>query len=252
MTAMPEGSRRVGSMIVVRACKVALVAAIALFFTCVALGNMTDYDSNWQFVQHVLSMDTTFPNSTLHWRAVTNSTLQHAAYWLIIGMQAATAALLLLGTLSLFVAIGKAEFARARALAVAGLTVGLLLYMVGFVTIGGEWFAMWQSATWNGQQKAFELIAMIGAVLLVLLLPRRPGRGSSFVPWPEHGARTTSCQITLRVMRLPTARSARGRPLGDHLCRKFGRVRFPAQAPTTRLALRILGGQTPSPGSASR
>jgi predicted small integral membrane protein len=180
MTVMPEGSRGVGSMIVVRTCKVALVAAIALFFTCVAFGNITDYDSNWQFVQHVLSMDTTFPNSKLHWRAVTDNTLQHAAYWLIIGTQAATAALLWLGTLSLCAAIRRADFARARALAVAGLTVGLLLYMAGFVTIGGEWFAMWQSATWNGQQKAFEFIAMIGAVLLVLLLPEETGSGLEF------------------------------------------------------------------------
>src|SRR3954447_21169719 len=177
MTAMPDAHRVTALMIVVRACKVALVAAVALFFTCVAFGNITDYDSNWQFVQHVLSMDTTFPNSKLHWRAVTDSDLQHAAYWLIIGMQAATAVLLWLGTLSLFATIGRAEFARARALAVAGLTVGLLLYMVGFVTIGGEWFAMWQSVTWNGQQKAFEFIAMISAVLIVLLLPDQAGSG---------------------------------------------------------------------------
>ena len=171
MTVMPEGSQGVGSIIVVRACKVALVAAIALFFTCVAFGNITDYDSNWQFVQHVLSMDTTFPNSKLHWRAVTDSTLQHAAYGLIIGMQAATAALLWLGTLSLFAAIGRAEFARARALAVAGLTLGLLLYMVGFVTIGGEWFEMWQSATWNGQEAAFRFYVTILAVLIYVNQP---------------------------------------------------------------------------------
>src|SRR3954449_222928 len=107
-------------MVVVRACKVALVAALALFFTCVAFGNITDHDSNWEFVQHVLSMDTTFPNSKLHWRAVTDSNLQHAAYWLIIGTQAATAALLWLGTFSLFATIGGAEFVRARALAVVG------------------------------------------------------------------------------------------------------------------------------------
>ena len=180
MTVMPEGSRGVGSMIVVRACKVALVAAIALFFTCVAFGNITDYDSNWQFVQHVLSMDTTFANSKLHWRAVTDSTLQQAAYWLIIGDAGRHGGAALAGHIVPFAAIGRAEFARARALAVAGLTVGLLLYMVGFVTIGGEWFAMWQSATWNGQQKAFEFIAMIGAVLLVLLLPEETGSGLEF------------------------------------------------------------------------
>ena len=69
--------------------------------------------------------------------------------------------LLWLGTLRLLATIGANGFMRAKTPAVVGLTLGLLLYMVGFVTIGGEWFAMWQSATWNGQQKAFEFTAMI-------------------------------------------------------------------------------------------
>jgi predicted small integral membrane protein len=67
-------------MIVVRSCKIALVAAVALFFTLVAVGNITDYDSNWQFVQHVLSMDTTFPDSKIHWRAITDPAIQQAGY----------------------------------------------------------------------------------------------------------------------------------------------------------------------------
>ena len=181
MTVMPEGHQRAASMVVVRACKVALVAAVALFFTCVAFGNITDYDSNWQFVQHVLSMDTTFPNSKLHWRAVTDTNVQHGAYWLIIGTQATTAVLLWRTSVPIRYH-SESRVARARALAVAGLTVGLLLYMVGFVTIGGEWFAMWQSVTWNGQQKAFEFIAIIGAVLLVLLLPEEAGSRLEFSP----------------------------------------------------------------------
>ena len=48
-------------MIAVRLSKIAIVAVIALFFTVVAFGNITDYGTNWQLVQHVLSMDTRFP-----------------------------------------------------------------------------------------------------------------------------------------------------------------------------------------------
>jgi predicted small integral membrane protein len=158
-------------MIIVRLCKVALVAAVALFFTLVTVGNVTDYGSNWQFVQHVLSMDTTFPDSKLHWRAITDPVVQQAVYRLIIATQGGAAVLLWLGTLRLLGTIATARFMRARRLAIVGLTVGLLLYMVGFVTIGGEWFAMWQSASWNGQQTAFEFITMISAVLIVLILP---------------------------------------------------------------------------------
>jgi predicted small integral membrane protein len=161
-------------MIVVRLCKIALVASIALFFSFVAFDNISDCNSNWQFVQHVLSMDTTFPDSKLHWRAIIDPDIQRAAYWLIIATQVSTAVLLWLGTLRLLATIGASGFMRAKTPAVLGLTVGLLLYMVGFVTIGGEWFAMWQSATWNGQQKAFEFTAMIVGVLIVLVLPEEP------------------------------------------------------------------------------
>jgi predicted small integral membrane protein len=158
-------------MMIVRLCKIALVASIALFFTIVAFDNISDYDSNWQFVQHVLSMDRTFPDSKLHWRATIDPNIQRAAYWLIIATQVSTAALLWLGTVRLLATIGANGFMRAKTLAVLGLTVGLLLYMVGFVTIGGEWFAMWQSATWNGQQKAFEFTSMIVGVMIVLIVP---------------------------------------------------------------------------------
>ena len=39
-------------MIAVRAAKIAMVAAIALFATLVSFGNLTDYWTNFAFVQH--------------------------------------------------------------------------------------------------------------------------------------------------------------------------------------------------------
>jgi predicted small integral membrane protein len=166
------------AMSLVRFCKIALVAAIALFFTLVAFGNVTDYGSNWAFVQHVLSMDTIFVDSDLHWRAVTDPTLQTIVYWLIIATQALVAILLWAGVFRLLVALRAERFDEAKSVAIAGLVLGFLLYAVGFVVIGGEWFAMWQSHTWNGQSKAFEFITMISAVLIILLLPDPPRGGA--------------------------------------------------------------------------
>ena len=163
-------------MIVVRLCKIALIASAALFFSLVAFGNITDYDSNWQFVQHVLSMDTTFPDSSLHWRAIADPKIQAAGYWLIIATETVVALLLWAGCLRLLAAIGGDDFNRAKAIAVAGLSLGFLLYAVGFISIGGEWFAMWQSQVWNGEQKSFDFIGMIGAVLVVVLLSDSPRR----------------------------------------------------------------------------
>jgi predicted small integral membrane protein len=36
------------------------------------------------------------------------------------------------------------------------------------MVVGGEWFQMWQSESWNGQQGAFCLTACIGIVLIFL------------------------------------------------------------------------------------
>jgi predicted small integral membrane protein len=164
-------------MILVRLCKIALIASMAFFFSLVAFGNITDYESNWQFVQHVLSMDTTFPTSSLHWRAIVDPTVQTVGYCLIIATETLIAVLLWAGCLQLLAAIGGEDFNRGKAIAVAGLSLGFLLYAVGFVAVGGEWFAMWQSQIWNGEQKVFDFIGMIGVVLVVVLIPD-PAQGA--------------------------------------------------------------------------
>ncbi|MBP2232183.1 putative small integral membrane protein [Azospirillum agricola] len=158
-----------------RLARLSLVAAVALFFTLVAWGNIADYGSNLAFVQHVLTMDTTFKSPALMGRAIESPALHHAAYWLIIGWQMLTAALCWGGVWRLGRALRDTGVAqdRAKGLAILGLTAGFLLYTVGFVTIGGEWFAMWQSATWNGQRSAHIFFTFIGIVLLVLIQPER-------------------------------------------------------------------------------
>ena len=160
-------------MSALRLSRIAMVVAVALFFTLVAFGNVTDYGANWQFVRHVLSMDTTFQDPELMWRAVTDPRLQLAAYGTIITWQALTALVLWLGIARLLRAAtaDRAGFAQARGLAVIGLTMGLLLYAVGFLVVGGEWFAMWQSHTWNGQVTAGIFVLFIGVTLLHLCGP---------------------------------------------------------------------------------
>jgi predicted small integral membrane protein len=62
----------------------------------------------------------------------------------------------------------SALFARAKSPALAGVGMGFVLYAFGFVAIGGEWFAMWQSHEWNGQASAYIFLTMTGIVLLFL------------------------------------------------------------------------------------
>ena len=160
-------------MIAIRAAKAALVAAVALFASLVAFGNVTDYDTNFVFVQHVLSMDTIFQFSTIKYRAITSPALHHAAYAVIIAAEIATAVLCWIGAVMLARALraDAAVFNRSKTYAVVGLTLGFLLWQVGFMSIGGEWFGMWQSQQWNGVPSAFRFLMTIIAVLIFVVLP---------------------------------------------------------------------------------
>lgn len=160
-------------MIAIRAAKIATIAAIALFATLVAFGNITDYDTNLVFVQHVLSMDSIFERSTIRYRAITAPALHHAAYVVIIAAETATAILCWIGAYALLRRLhadGR-SFHRAKTCAVGGLTLGFLLWQTGFMTIGGEWFGMWQSKQWDGVPSAFRFVMVIIAVLIFVVLP---------------------------------------------------------------------------------
>src|SRR6187401_1862253 len=89
-------SRKAGDMIV-RAAKVLLVLLIGLFSLLVGADNIVDYGTNYAFVQHVMSMDTVFPNSTLTWRAITSPALHHASYAAIIAAELLTGILCVIG-----------------------------------------------------------------------------------------------------------------------------------------------------------
>lgn len=155
---------------IIQLSKAALVLMIALFALMVGIHNIIDYDTNFAFVQHVMSMDTTFPDSALRWRAVTSTTLHHAGYGLIIALELLTGILCFWGALRLWRTRCEpaAYFNLSKDMAVAGLICGFVLWFFGFMVVGAEWFQMWQSQTWNGQQAAFRFIVCIGIVLIFL------------------------------------------------------------------------------------
>jgi predicted small integral membrane protein len=160
-------------VLVIRLSKVAVVAAFAVYVTLVAFGNITDYATNFEFVRHVLMMDTIFSNSSIAYRAISNPILHHAAYLVIIATQLVCACLCWRGAARLFAqrkAVARA-FNQTKSFAVAGLCVGFLLWQVGFTAIGGEWFGMWMSETWNGLGTAFRVSLTILAILVFLVIP---------------------------------------------------------------------------------
>lgn len=153
---------------IVRLSKAALTLSAGLFGLLVGVDNILDYGTNFAFVQHVLSMDTTFPGNALLWRAITSVWVHYFAYAVIIGAELAVGALCVAGAWRLFAAraLPAVQFNEAKGLATAGLAAGFVLYFFGFLVVGGEWFQMWQSQTWNGQEAAFRFAASFGLVLI--------------------------------------------------------------------------------------
>ncbi|MDE1950703.1 MAG: DUF2165 domain-containing protein, partial [Burkholderiales bacterium] len=135
-----------------RLSKAAIVAAIAFFSTLVAFGNITDYGTNFGFVSHVMMMDTIFPDASIKYRAITSAGVQNAAYVLIIAAETLTALLCWVGAFRMLsrLSAGAAAFNQAKGIAILGLTLGFLVWQVGFMSVGGEWFGMWMSKQWNG------------------------------------------------------------------------------------------------------
>ncbi|GAA2247470.1 DUF2165 domain-containing protein [Streptomyces atrovirens] len=155
-----------------------LTASVALYMALVAFGNITDFGTNQDFVRHVLAMDTTFKDDDLMWRAITNEGVQDAAYVAIIVWETAAALVLAYGTWLWT----RPDHARARRVSTYGLLMVMLLFGAGFMAIGGEWFAMWQSEDWNGLDAALRVFVLSGVVLLVNHLPVQQGGRSGHRP----------------------------------------------------------------------
>ena len=129
--------------------------------------------SNYEFVKHVLSMDTTFTGNALMGRAITNPRVWTVVYGSIIAVEGLTALLLAIGAVLLFIRIKAPAvlFNSAKVWAMAGLAAGFGLWFFGFLVVAGEYFAMWQSTAWNGQEAAFRIAMVILGVLIFVSLP---------------------------------------------------------------------------------
>lgn len=160
-------------MMIIRLSKASMVLAVALFASLVAFGNITDYGSNFAFVHHVFRMDTIFPDATITYRAIEAMWIHHAGYIAIIGLETLTAVLCWIGGFHLVASrnMPAGLFNASKSWAIGGLTVGFLTWQVAFMSVGGEWFGMWMSQTWNGVPDAFRFFMTIAAVLIYLVLP---------------------------------------------------------------------------------
>jgi predicted small integral membrane protein len=153
-----------------RLCKFAIAGSLAVFALLCGLDNLTDYGTNYMFVSHVLSMDTTDPGNAFRGRAITEPAVWRIGYSLII------AAELIIGLCYLAASLQMARRLRADArlfndakrLFHVATGLAFLLWFTGFTAIAGEWFQMWQSSHWNGEEPAFRfyITALVAGIFV--------------------------------------------------------------------------------------
>lgn len=156
----------------IRTSKIILMAYISFFGLLVMYSNFTDYATNYEYVSHVLSMDTTKNNEHTSYRAITSPMLHHRIYWLIITLEVTYTVYCLVGTYHLYRKLHASakEFHEAKKFSIIGLMIGLFIYYICLQVIGVEWFNMDRSQTWNAKDWARHIVDFMLPLLIYVAL----------------------------------------------------------------------------------
>jgi len=157
---------------IIRYSKVILMTYISFFGLLVMYSNFTDYASNYEYVGHVLSMDTTRENLNLSYRAITSPMLHHRIYWIIITLEVTYTAFCLLGAYHLHRNINASseDFHEAKKFAIVGLLIALFVYYICLQVVGVEWFNMDESQIWNAKDWARHIVDFILPLLVFIAI----------------------------------------------------------------------------------
>lgn len=157
---------------IIRYSKAILMAYISFFGLLVMYSNFTDYASNYEYVGHVLSMDTTRENLNLSYRAITSPILHHRIYWIIITLEVTYTAFCLLGAYHLYRNINASSenFHESKKFAIIGLLIAMFVYYVCLQVVGVEWFNMDESETWNAKDWARHIVDFILPLLIFIAI----------------------------------------------------------------------------------
>lgn len=157
---------------IIRVSKTALMFFVSLFGLLMMYSNFTDYATNYEYVGHVLSMDTTRESLKYSNRAITSPLLHHRIYWIIITLEVIYTVFCLMGTYQLLKNINKDAdlFHEAKKFALLGLLIAIFIYYVGLQVVGVEWFNMDLSETWNYKDWARHIVDFIFPLLIYIAI----------------------------------------------------------------------------------
>ena len=154
-----------------RTVKVLLVIAVGIWGVIGALGNLGDWDGTVGAVKATTSMST-WHDGGQDWRATTNPVVVHLGSAMIPAAKLLFGALCLTGAWRMWRAksAGGLAFEGAKALALVGCGIALLMLFVGWIVIADTWFEVWRSDAMRDAAlgSAFRYAGFVGVIALFL------------------------------------------------------------------------------------
>ncbi|MBV4487387.1 DUF2165 domain-containing protein [Pseudomonas sp. SWRI153] len=156
----------------IRYSKVILMAYISFFGLLVMFQNFTDYQANYNYVAHVLSMDTTNASKNVMYRSIESPMIHHRIYWFILTMEVTYTVLCLIGAYQLYrhVDASAEAFHEAKKYSIMGILVAIFIYYVCLQTVGVEWFNMDTSQSWNAKDWSRHIVDFVFPVMIYITL----------------------------------------------------------------------------------
>jgi predicted small integral membrane protein len=149
-----------------------LILMVAAYYLVVGFDNITNpinpNASNWPFVKGVLSGDGVPAESGFEWRFIDATWFQAASYIAVMVLETLTGILLLIaGILGLRASASSGRWNNAQKLTFLGGFLGLAVFFLGFMVVGGNWFIMYLNSKWNGLEPAFQNSVMTITMLIL-------------------------------------------------------------------------------------
>lgn len=152
--------------------KIVLVFGMGMFLFLAAVNNTLTYPGTFGAVKSAVDMQGTFKAPALMWRAFENPVYIWIAAGMIVACEYIAGIICLRGAWRLWQARSSAAgFNAAKSTAITGLSVACALYLVGFQTVAGEWFMLWQNRNAHTLDEAFR---DFGLAMLTMIWLRTP------------------------------------------------------------------------------
>ena len=140
------------------------------------LNNLTDFSGTANnAVKPLISMATTYGNPLQTWRAITAPWAPPVGLAIITTMETLAGVLGVVAILVMLANIRRTpeDFAKGKAWMILACLCAILVWGVGFLVIGGDWFLAWQGKDTQGVQSGAMIYFTPCALALILAMTHR-------------------------------------------------------------------------------